>query len=193
MYLPPALPNIYNSHLAKHHTERKQEHIVENARTSYRRTVRCPRRKDRANEYPEEGSSRDDVATPRRAPLIVDPRGPRDHTNRSLFFLRLLPRRRTRANFTRLFRDTRISGRPQQPSIGCVEETRLINEDGRHLSAPAAAVVLGRFVDPCRRRVEGGKRAGVGDDGSDRSCVRRKESADTGRGDEELPVVPSRG
>lgn len=55
VYLPPALPNIYNSHLAKHHTERKQEHIVENARTSYRRTVRCPRRKNRANEYSEEG------------------------------------------------------------------------------------------------------------------------------------------
>lgn len=146
---------------------------MENARTSYRRTVRCSfRREDRAIEKNLVPSL-----------VVEDPRGPRDHKdgNRTLFFLRLLPRRRTRANLTRLFRDTRTSGRPQQPSIGCVEEIRLINEDGRHLSAPAAAVVFGRFVDPCRRRGsrEGGERARGGRGPG--VCVRRKESADTGR------------
>lgn len=117
---------------------------------SGRTRIRCPRH-GRIARRPENRKN---------DPLVVDPRGPRDHTNRSLFFLRLLPR--TRANITRLFRDTRTSGRPQQPSVGRVEETRLINEDGRHLSAPAAAVVLGRFADPRRRRVGGGERRAEG-------------------------------
>jgi len=109
---------------------------------------------------------------PRTAPFAREPRA---------FFLRLLPRPRTRANFLRFFRDARTSDRPRQPSVGCVE-TRLINEDGRHLSAPAAAVVFDRFVDPrVASRMANARGGGPGA----RGCVRRKEQ-DTGKGLESL-------
>lgn len=131
--------------------------------------------------------TQDVVATSRHAFLLVDPRGsswirrtaPGSPLARGprAFFLRLLPRRRSRANFPRFFRDARTSDRPWQPSVGCVE-TRLINEDGRHLSAPAAAVVFGRFVDPrVASRVANVRGGGPGV----RGCVRRKEQ-DTGKG-----------
>lgn len=135
--------------------------------------------------------TQDVVATPRRALRLVDPRGsswisrtaagsPSARGPRA-FFLRLLPRRRIRANFLRFLRDARTSDRPRQPSVGCVE-TRLINEDGRHLSAPAAAVVFGRFVDPrVASRMANARGGGPGA----RGCVRRKEQ-DTDKGLESL-------